>query len=102
MANGDDINKELDATEETIEAQKAKLVVQEKLLEIRKKLNSEEKTAVEYAQDQADIDLKRLRAVEDELAKEILLNQEKIEGGKLDADGLKIAKDAVIAAESAL
>jgi hypothetical protein len=102
MANGDDINKELDATEETIEAQKAKLVVQEKLLEIRKKLNSEEKTATEYAQDQADIDLKRLRTVEDELAKEILLNQEKIEGGKLDADGLKTAKDAVIAAESAL
>jgi hypothetical protein len=98
----DDINKELDATEETVEAQKAKLAVQEKLLAIRKKLNSEEKTAVEYAQDQADIELKKLRAIEDELAKEILLNQEKIEGGKLDAAGLEIHKEAVKKAEEAL
>ena len=96
MANGDDINKELDATEETVEAQKAKLAVEEKLLAIRKELNSEQKTELEYEQDLEDIKLRGLRAKEDELAKEILLNQQKIEGGKLTADQLKVAKDDTI------
>ena len=57
-----------------VEAKKAKLALEEKLLEIRKKLNSEQKTELEYEQDLEAIKLRSLRAKEDELAREILLN----------------------------
>jgi ATP-dependent protease HslVU (ClpYQ) ATPase subunit len=99
MANGDDINKELDAAEESIEAQKAKLALEEKLISLRKELNSELKTRIEYEQDLEDIAAKRLRLVQEELTEEIKLNLERIEGGKLDADGLKVARDNIAAAD---
>ena len=88
MAN-DDINKELDAAKESVESQKAKLEVEKKLLAIRKELNSEEKTAIEYAQDLEAIKLRELRAIEDELAKEILLHEQKIASGLLDDEAIK-------------